>query len=791
MQTRISLALHRFWLWVLLLLPLASYGQTGVNDPGFYVFFKKPRDWNQVRLYTWYVQDNRVIETSGRWPGKPLADVGGWYRGFIDFNQTHPEYRTIRLIFNNAGGQQTPSLERAGNGWYVWKDSAGVLINRWFDVNPEERLFQLTVKGGQGSGTYLPGVLVQIQAEQAATARFMRWEGPGARLLNDAGRRFAQLQMPDFDVTIEAKFEDLSVGAERYNRQCVRCHGAAGEGGIGPSLRIEDGRCSSCTTEAGLSDRIAKTMPIGAVGTCTGDCALAVARYIRFGLNEVSGVDCQEAGQKIGQRQIRLLTQREYRNTIRDLLGLVDIEALRFWPEPALVQGYDNNAESAVVSDRHALVFSKAAMEISSRVSAEKVWGPSCADDQRCLVQSMGAAFFRRPLDTTEENRLLEVLRTQPRKSQALLEVLLQSPQFLYRSELGQFLSPIKAFQLNGYEIASAMSYALTGSTPDATLLSKAQDGSLKQAEVRRSEALRLLETRSAQEHFALFAQQWLGIGGLPFATRDQLDFRAEIRSDMLEETRRFFRFWVFEMNGGVADLYKADQTFVSKRLASYYGLQQPESDWDAVALRNDSKGLLALGSITASYGNSQEASPIKRGVFVRNRLLCQELPPPPANVDTTIPPPSPGLTIRERLKKHISQGQQSDGSNACFSCHQYIDEVGFGFEAFDETAKRRLFYPEKPGSPIDVSGQIKSLESLADPASVRFQNLSELGRILGESQRSKDCFATQYFRFALGRLETPQDQCSLVELQKTARAGSIRDYMAAVIASDSFIYRR
>ncbi|MFY7928075.1 MAG: DUF1585 domain-containing protein, partial [Oligoflexus sp.] len=128
---------------------------------------------------------------------------------------------------------------------------------------------------------------------------------------------------------------------------------------------------------------------------------------------------------------------------------------------------------------------------------------------------------------------------------------------------------------------------------------------------------------------------------------------------------------------------------------------------------------------------------------------------------------------------------------NACFSCHQYIDEVGFGFEAFDETAKRRLFYPEKPGSPIDVSGQIKSLESLADPASVRFQNLSELGRILGESQRSKDCFATQYFRFALGRLETPQDQCSLVELQKTARAGSIRDYMAAVIASDSFIYRR
>ena len=773
---------------------LLFWGALGLaqeQGPGFYVFLKRPQAWTRVYLYTWIVENGRVKETSGPWPGKPLAESSGWYRGFIDASKTDPQSKATRLIFSDGGSQQTADLSRARNGWYVFKDG-GTLVQRWFDENPEEKLFSLEVIGGKGSGRFAPGALVTIQADPGPWQSFVEWVGPDRTLLTDTTQMRTSFQMPARDVHLSVSWDDLSSGQQGYEKLCKSCHGAEGQGGVGPSLRLSDGICKSCGSEATLTDRIERTMPLGSVGSCKGICAAQVSHFIRKGLNNTVSSDCTEVGKNLGVRQLRLLTQEEYAASIRMILGVTSVDALRSWPEPSNVQGYSNNAEAQVVSDRHVLVFAKAAKEIAGRTTLEERWGDRCGRESACMIREFGLRLFRRTLSSEEEQQWGQLWKTHPKAGRAVLEGMLQSPAFLYRSELGHFIAPMNAYGLDAFEVASAMAYILTGAPPDEELLAQAAKGALLKSEVRRAQAERLLQTPGARDAFSQFALQWLMVGGLPYVTRDNPSFQANIRRDMLEETKRYVNDIVFDQKGTVEDLFNSDRVFLSKDLARYYGLALPAQDWDLRLAEGPRQGLLGLGAILASFASSREASPIKRGVFVRNRLLCQDLPPPPANVDTTIPPPSPGSTIRERLERHISQGRQGDGSNTCYSCHQYIDKLGFGFEAFDETGKQRWSYPERPQIAIDTSGELKSPENLSDSEVLNFQDLRQLQGHLARSRRVKQCFAKQYLRFALGRIEVPSDQCAVGRLQNGLVQGqSITTFMAEWIASDSFVYRR
>lgn len=773
---------------------IATISEAAVDrlGPGFYVFFKKPANWDRVHLYSWYEQDEKVIEVHGAWPGQGLANANGWYRGFIDQSDRVGGNGEVNLVFSDGAYQKTLDLMRSKNGWYIATDD-GELINKWFDTNPDEQLFDVKIEGGAGSGQYTPGSLVQIAPSVFDDKKFMKWTGEGASLLSDPTKASNSFQMPDFSVSISAQFSNNAVGKEFYQQLCSGCHGADGAGGVGPSLILDDGVCKSCSDTDALISSIDLTMPLANPSQCSGECAVSVAYYIRTELNGLDGNRCDDASARFGQRRLRLLTQAEYRNVVSDLFNLTELDALRFWPEPALVKGYENNANANVVSDRHAVVFSKAAKEIADSTSLTVLADKGCRDDRRCIIETAGLKIFRRPVNAEEMGRLLDLWQASKPEDNAVLRAMLQMPQFLYRSELGQFFAPTGDFILDQYEIASALSFAVTGSAPDDDLLLKAKKGTLDDSKVRAAEVRRLLSTHRAKDRFDEFAVQWLGIKGLPFVSRDNQAFSDNIRSDMLEETSSYLKHLIFEQDATVADLYLSDFTFLSKRLAQYYGLSIPSQDGDKVKYSQGKRlGILAHGSILASYSNSHEASPIKRGVFVRNRLLCQELPPPPANVDTTIPPPSPGLTIRERLKRHVSQGEQSDGSNTCYSCHQYIDTVGFGLEAFDATAIARDVYLEKPDEPIDLTGEVKGLESLGEASAISYDGLPGLARTLAGSRRVKQCFANQYYRFSYGRLENAQDRCVLNDLESfLVEGGSIKSFIEKLIADDSFVNRR
>jgi hypothetical protein len=142
-----------------------------------------------------------------------------------------------------------------------------------------------------------------------------------------------------------------------------------------------------------------------------------------------------------------------------------------------------------------------------------------------------------------------------------------------------------------------------------------------------------------------------------------------------------------------------------------------------------------------------------------------------------------PGATTRERFRQHTD-------SDACRSCHQYIDGVGFGFERFDAIGR---FRSEENGLPIDPDGHLNDVEGLGTGTGAPFGSLAELGELLARSTRAQQCFAMQYYRFATGSLETPEHACTLGQLEaRFAESGhDILELMVGLTQLESFTRRR
>jgi hypothetical protein len=183
-----------------------------------------------------------------------------------------------------------------------------------------------------------------------------------------------------------------------------------------------------------------------------------------------------------------------------------------------------------------------------------------------------------------------------------------------------------------------------------------------------------------------------------------------------------------------------------------------------------------------ASYSHSDQSSPIRRGLFVRETLLCHEFGAPPANAGG-VPDIDPNATTRERFAQHTADP-------ACFSCHQYIDDVGFGFERFDAIGKYR---ETESGKSIDASGNMNDVNGLGSGTDALYASLPELAAIVAESRSAKACFATQVHRFATGRTESVGDLCALRTIEKAFEASDwdMRELVVNVMASDGFRIRK
>lgn len=497
-----------------------------------------------------------------------------------------------------------------------------------------------------------------------------------------------------------------------------------------------------------------------------------------------------------GPRMLRLLTRREYAATVADLLGVEPPDVAEIPVEPR-VDGYDNDAEAAVVTARHVDAYMQLAQRVADDAveqSAAVLAGCMPADPEcpRLFVESLGRRALRRPLTGEEIDLYVDLFDPEATDGdfyqgmRLVIRGLLMNPELLYRVELGEPAGD-GLYRLTAYEVASALSYGLWGTMPDDELLDAAASGRLDDADGIEVQARRLLEHPRGRAQVGEFFTQWLGTGALLLANKDTQiypDFGPEIREAMAAEQEAFVEHVMFDSSATIDELLLADYVFVDDTLADFYGLPRPGS---AVPVRVDLPagtnrgGLLTLGSVLASHAHPNESSPVKRGVFVRERLLCQPLPSPPEDVDATPPDLDPDATTRERFGQHSADP-------ACKGCHVLIDPLGFGFEAYDGVG---AFRSTENGLPIDATGELLGLEPGADP--LPFDGPQQLAELLAPSSTTSACVVEQYVRFSSGRELTPQDECTVSTLaeQLADGGGDLHQLLIDHVRLDAFVLRQ
>lgn len=498
-----------------------------------------------------------------------------------------------------------------------------------------------------------------------------------------------------------------------------------------------------------------------------------------------------------GESPLRRMTRAEYDATVRDLLGddtrpgqalVVEEEAL----------GFDNQATSLTVTQLLAEQLMKTAEEVAERAT-EDLPGllgcdPTTTDDEACFqafLPSFGRRAFRRPLTDAERSRFEDLYawgRTEfdvRTGVELVLETMLQSPAFLYRVELGG-AAPVErdVVPLGGYELASRLSYLFWGSMPDDALLDAAEHGQLGTPEELEAQARRLLADPRAREAVARFHVLWLGLSHIEELSKDAAvypEYDDALRPLWKEEATRFLDHVVFDGTGTVAEMMTASYSFMNADLAAFYGVSDGPtgSAFERVTLpANERAGLLTLPAVLATYAKQNQSSPVHRGKFVRERLLCQTLQPPPNNIKIEAPEVDPNATTREQFAEH------SDNP-ACAGCHLKMDPIGFGLEAYDALGRYR---ETDHGLPVDASGEITDTLDIDGP----FDGAPELAERLGRSAEVRQCVATQWFRFGYGRVEKEADACSMKTVQEAFAASGydVRELLVALTQTPAFRYR-
>lgn len=501
-------------------------------------------------------------------------------------------------------------------------------------------------------------------------------------------------------------------------------------------------------------------------------------------------IDCTDPD-KPGPRMLRLLTREEYAVTVAELLSIPK-PAVDDLPVEPRVAGYDNNASASVVTSRHLDAYLAIADRlVRESLSTAKSKLVSCdlnaATCKTSFVEKFGRRAFRRPLRAEERARFegmfaSELSPTADEGVALVVSAMLVSPSFLYRSELGA-ASGDGTFTLTPFELATALSYTFLGVAPDERLLDVAASGKL---DVETEARALLLDPRSRVQ-VGRFFHQWLDTSALLSANKDKdiyPSFTDPVREGLAAEQNAFVSHVVFDSSHAFGELLSADYVFANDAVAGFYGLPAGiGATAKKVPAGAQRGGILTLGSVLAAHAHANESSPIRRGKFVRDRLLCQELSPPPPSADTTPPGLDATLTTRERFAKHTANA-------ACKSCHQFIDGVGFSFERYDGVGAYR---ETENGKPIDASGDIKGRESLESGTSEKFDGPKGLAALLEKSEAAPKCFATQWFRFARGLKEDGPEVCTAHALgaKFLEKKQDIRELMVAVVMQRSFLVRR
>jgi hypothetical protein len=482
------------------------------------------------------------------------------------------------------------------------------------------------------------------------------------------------------------------------------------------------------------------------------------------------------------------LSDEQYSAVVADLLPGV--------PVPTITTPGRNKDEFLVTADALPV---GSALSADIRTSAKAVAKAAIADlgkltgctsqDRGCaesFVTKFGARAFRRPLTPAEKTGLLGLYDVGAKEAHGeglklVIEAVLQTPSFLYRTEIGGGSADTKVIELTSYEMASALSFYLLNSIPDPELWQSAENDTLLKPEVLDQQVNRLLGLPRVQANLTQVHLKWVGLGdgiNVDLAATNP-DFTPDLKRSLEEETRLFFSN-LLTKDGTLADVLTSRRGFVDQRLATHYGVSAPSGQgFSEVTYPADQRaGIVTQAAILARHSLGHPV--VLRGKYVREQLLCGAIATPP-NIEEIEEEATATANLSER-----EQSARRKSNATCNACHHMMDPLGLAMVQYDSLARWKP--NDKDGQPLDSRGEI----SLTGDADGPVANAVDMAKKLSESKAVRLCMAQQMYTFALGRDLGAEDTCELQRIDAYVKenGGKLSQLVAGIIKSSAFRYR-
>ncbi len=482
------------------------------------------------------------------------------------------------------------------------------------------------------------------------------------------------------------------------------------------------------------------------------------------------------------------LTQPQLHNAVDDLLGVPILTEL---PADYRLHGYtavgasELSVAPAEFEQYEAMAWDVARDAAANEAERDALLGCSTTSDGADCVQSWLPGFlgraWRRPATADEVERLVQLhgevaaLDGLQTAAHAVIVATLLAPDFLFRVEIGEpHPSDATRVVFTPHELASRLAFVLTDAPPDSQLLAVAADGTLADPAVLRSQAERLLFSERGRQTMNGFFAETVELYRLDLVDKDRdlfPSFDDALRNEMAGEVMAVFDDIAFEKQDDFRTLLTTRQTWVGPSLAEHYNL--PATGWMDVNGTERRGGLLGRAALLTINAHRTVTSPTHRGRFVRTRLLCQSIPPPPPGAVTSLEA-AEGGTMRERLSQHALDP-------SCSGCHDRMDPIGFGLENYDAVGSYREL---DNGLAIDASGDLEGTE---------FGGAVQLGRAVSEHEDFPGCVALQFYRFGTGQPEAQDDLPAIGGLTNDFVSSDMRfhELVLAFVTSEAFTTAR
>ena len=568
---------------------------------------------------------------------------------------------------------------------------------------------------------------------------------------------------------------DESRGKEHYNHQCKVCHGVNG-------TQRADITKWDATKESFVDFTRNSNMDESYYSGCDDECLEFISIYVQNILIPRAKDNNSSIAKDVPsnlKRGYRLLNRIEYTNSLYSIFDIkgdevrnnelyLDYTSL---PKDNIVDGYNTSRDMVRVDEDKIkalyLVSIKVEKYLNSLIgkNGNQCWIRDynfCRADINEFLDIFAPKIFRRPLTQIEKDEYKK-LNSVPK----IVGDMIMSPKFLYRSEMGELNSTTGIYELDNYEIATAISYTIAGTSPDDKLLELAKEGRLTSSNVRVTEAVRLSKSQTGKDKLDRFIGRWLlGDNIYSLTEKNPTKFQGytkEVRDAQSNQILKFFRMVMSDSEqSSYKDLFINDKIVTNKTLSDYYknGMSS-NHDFEIVPATDKRYGILTLGGVDSKYANSEESHPFKRGKFVLARLMCHPIGPPGNGGDVPAVQEHLGDNKRDRYANHVNDP-------SCAACHSMIDPIGFTWEKYDGTGRFRTKEPhpqEYGGSkPIDTQVTLKGLFTF-DPNEVHSADgIRDLSELIASSDRGAECLALQYYRYSSGDIEANIETSDVVK---------------------------